>query len=195
MMTSSGGWPASKVGGDVAHGGGGRQQDRRLAEAQALGAQPDLLDGLLAGDVDRPGGPGEAPRAAATCSSRVDLPMPGSPPIRRAEPGTSPPPITRSNSAMPVGRRSAGALSPSRGWRSILRPRPADRPLGALSAAASSTMVFHAPQASQRPLQRGWLAPQVWQTIAAPRAFARPTATSTGMEIGPSARPWMNCST
>src|SRR6476620_6738506 len=49
--------------------------------------------------------------AAAAWSSRVDLPMPGSPPTRTAEPGTRPPPSTRSNSAMPVGSRGASRVS------------------------------------------------------------------------------------
>ncbi len=39
-----------------------------------------------------------AARAASTWRSRVDLPMPGSPPSRVTEPGTSPPDRTRSNS-------------------------------------------------------------------------------------------------
>jgi hypothetical protein len=54
---------------------------------------------FLAADVDRI----RAERATlpAAWSSRVDLPMPGSPPIRIAEPGTSPPPSARSNSASP----------------------------------------------------------------------------------------------
>ena len=43
-----------------------------------------------------------------SCKSRVDLPIPGSPPIRIAEPATSPPPVTRSNSSMPVTRRRPG---------------------------------------------------------------------------------------
>ncbi len=47
----------------------------------------------------------------SACRMMVDFPMPGSPPTRSAEPGTSPPPVTRSNSAMPVGRRSGGASS------------------------------------------------------------------------------------
>ena len=34
----------------------------------------------------------------ATCNKRVDLPMPGSPPINTKEPGTMPPPKTRLNS-------------------------------------------------------------------------------------------------
>ncbi len=43
--------------------------------------------------------------AAATSSSSVDLPTPGSPLSRIAAPGTMPPPSTRSNSATPLERR------------------------------------------------------------------------------------------
>ena len=42
------------------------------------------------------------PLTATTCNSSVDLPTPGSPPTKMAEPGTTPPPHTRSNSSMPV---------------------------------------------------------------------------------------------
>ena len=43
--------------------------------------------------------------APAVCSSRVDLPMPGSPATSVTDPGTMPPPRTRSNSPNPVGSR------------------------------------------------------------------------------------------
>jgi hypothetical protein len=42
---------------------------------------------------------------AATSSSNVDFPTPGSPDSRMAAPGTRPPPSTRSNSPTPVVRR------------------------------------------------------------------------------------------
>ncbi len=103
-------------------------------------------------------------RAAAACSSSVDLPMPGSPPTRIAEAGTRPPPRTRSNSAMPVGRRGGGSAVPARSTNATRRPAP---PLAAgpgRGAIASSTMVFHSPQASQRPTHRGLTPPQLWQT-------------------------------
>src|SRR5580704_11268415 len=45
-------------------------------------------------------------RAAATCSSRVDLPIPSSPPSSVTEPTVSPPPNTRSSSLSPNERRS-----------------------------------------------------------------------------------------
>ena len=50
---------------------------------------------------------------AATSSSRVDLPMPGSPATSTTEPGTRPPPRTRSNSGTPVGRATARRASTS----------------------------------------------------------------------------------
>ena len=48
---------------------------------------------------------------AAACSSSVDLPMPGSPPSSTSDPGTTPPPSTRSNSPMPVERRVLSRIS------------------------------------------------------------------------------------
>src|SRR5580704_16655357 len=95
----------------------------------------------------------------------VDLPMPGSPPTRRAEPGTSPPPVTRSNSAMPVGRRWGGASSVLRSSRVMRRPfalRVAPDPSG--GATPSSVMVFQPPQDSHLPDHLAWVAPQDWQT-------------------------------
>src|SRR4051812_27230270 len=94
----------------------------------------------------------------------VDLPMPGSPPTNSAEPGTSPPPVTRSNSPMPVGRRWGGASSVLRSSRVILRPftrRDAPDPSG--GATPSSVMVFQPPQASHLPDHLAVDAPQDWQ--------------------------------
>ena len=50
---------------------------------------------------------------AIACSSRVDLPMPGSPPTSTTAPSTSPPPSTRSNSPMPVETRASSLLRTS----------------------------------------------------------------------------------
>src|ERR1700712_4525379 len=91
--------------------------------------------------------------------------MPGSPPISTTEAGTSPPPSTRSSSARPVLARGGGSAWPSRPAKVI---RPA-RTLPVLVATArgsptSSMMVFHSPQASQRPLHFECTAPQDWQT-------------------------------
>ena len=41
----------------------------------------------------------------ATCKITVDLPIPGSPPIKTTEPFTIPPPNTWSNSLIPVAKR------------------------------------------------------------------------------------------
>ena len=68
-----------------------------------------------------------AQRAPSICSSSVDLPMPGSPPISTTEPWTSPPPSTRSSSRC---RSACAARSPrtpatvaaARLW--FLRPGP-----------------------------------------------------------------------
>src|SRR5580693_1414587 len=93
--------------------------------------------------------------------------MPGSPPTRTAEPGTRPPPSTRSSSAMPVLARGGGAASPAKPTKATAFPARLLGPgrLGpACGVAASSTMVFHSPQASQRPAHFGARAPQPWQT-------------------------------
>ena len=64
--------------------------------------------------------------ASSACSSSVDLPMPGSPPISTTPPATMPPPSTRSSSSSPVGWRSTSLASISdsvvTGWLAI-RPR------------------------------------------------------------------------
>ena len=57
--------------------------------------------------------PERALKLLATCISSVDLPMPGSPPIRTNDPATTPPPSTRSNSEMPLEVRVAPAADRS----------------------------------------------------------------------------------
>src|SRR5213082_2407214 len=101
-------------------------------------------------------------RRAAHCSRRVDLPMPGSPPTSTTDPGTMPPPRTKSNSRRPVCHRSNPAAPTADrrtggvpdGTARFLSARPPVRPTG------SSTSVFHAPHASQRPPHFGCSAPQ-----------------------------------
>src|SRR5690349_12047264 len=89
----------------------------------------------------------------------VDLPMPGSPPTRVTEPGTMPPPSTKSNSASPVFHRvvAADSISDSRTGEAPDELRPSGR--RAARPPASSISEFHAPQASQRPPHFGWSAP------------------------------------
>ena len=92
--------------------------------------------------------------------------MPGSPPISTPEPGTKPPPATRSSSPMPVMMRGGAGLSPRRPTSRVARPLGRLAPLAPESGAAacSSTMVFHAPQPSQRPDHFEEVEPQLWQT-------------------------------
>src|SRR6266700_2290996 len=100
---------------------------------------------------------------AAHCSSSVDFPIPGSPPTKTTDPGTIPPPKTKSNSRRPVCHRSTPCPAPRADRRTggradgagVFRSaRPPVRPT------ASSTSVFHAPHASQRPPHLGCSAPQ-----------------------------------
>jgi hypothetical protein len=96
------------------------------------------------------------------------LPIPGSPPTSRADPVTKPPPVTLSNSAMPVSTRGAPAVSPFSVESATTRPLRGARDAGPAATPpdtpASSTSVFHSPHSSQRPCQRVETAPQFWQT-------------------------------
>src|SRR5947207_7312100 len=105
-------------------------------------------------------------RRAAHCSSSVDFPMPGSPPTSTTDPGTMPPPSTKSNSRRPVCHRSTPGPPPRADRRTggradassdRLTARPPDRHS---VPTASSTRVFHAPHASHRPAHFGCSAPQ-----------------------------------
>ena len=93
---------------------------------------------------------------------RLDLPTPGSPPSSTSEPGTSPPPSTRSSSAMPVeavGRRQLDGREVDRP-RGRRPPRAARRPAHRRVGARSSTSVDQASQPGHWPSQRGSLRPQ-----------------------------------
>ena len=120
--------------------------------------------------------------AASAWSSRVDLPMPGSPPISTPEPGTKPPPATRSSSAIPVTMRGGAGVSPRRPTSRVARPLGRLAPLEPDSGAAacSSTMEFHAPQLSQRPDHLEEAEPQLWQTNW--ESLAMPLCTGTFTE-------------
>src|SRR5437773_1813913 len=109
-------------------------------------------------------------RCAAHCTSHVDFPMPGSPPTSTTDPGTIPPPSTKSSSRSPVGHRSTPG-APSSDSRTGGRSREAvrllsDRPTVRLRG--SSASVFHAPHASQRPPHFGCSAPQSVQRNTEP---------------------------
>src|SRR6185437_4538261 len=101
------------------------------------------------------------------CVSKVDLPMPGSPPTNSTEPRTKPPPVTRSSSVMPEGRRGASLLLPVRLSSANVRPLRRERTETGIEVApvvSSSLSVFHSPQESHFPCQRLYAAPQFWQT-------------------------------
>src|SRR4051812_5224993 len=105
--------------------------------------------------------PPSAQRLAA-CSSKVDFPIPGSPPSRMAEPSTRPPPSTRSSSPMVVDKRAGEETWVLSEASSSPRLLPGFNPLGVV-VTASSTSVFHSPQASHLPAHLGEVAPQDWQ--------------------------------
>ena len=107
--------------------GRGGELDRRVAKARA--ARPAAAP---ARPLPRPRCRRRARRPAASLAqawiSSVDLPMPGSPPSRMTDPGTKPPPVTRSSSATPLGgARRLGARRRPEAWNSISRPLPALR--------------------------------------------------------------------
>ena len=150
MTTSSGASVPLERGDDVAHAGRGGELHRRVRDAEALGAQAHLVDRLLAGDVGaRPLPVRRARRppaaAASTCRCR-DRRRPAAPSRRRAR------------------RRRRGRTRRCRSQRggpaSAGEPDEVEVPAfaaarqaatGRTGAGASSTMVFQAPQVSQRP--------------------------------------------
>src|SRR5207245_10793967 len=108
---------------------------------------------------------------APPCSTRFDLPMPGSPPTNTTDPGTIPPPKTKSNSRRPVCHRRTPAPSPRADRRTGGLPDGTTCFLSArlpVRPTASSTSVFHAPHASQRPPHLGCSAPQSVQRNTEP---------------------------
>src|SRR5262245_30977154 len=95
--------------------------------------------------------------------------MPGSPPRSTNDPGTMPPPRTRSNSSMPVEIRACCSISISEYKRAVLAPPPAaayrcpaDAP--ETSMGRSSTNEFQAPQSLHCPDHLADCAPHSWQT-------------------------------
>ncbi len=115
-----------------------------------------------------------APIAATACSSRVDLPMPGSPPTSTTAPGTSPPPSTRSSSPMPVDTRASSvrvtSLSTVTFGGSTLPAQPERRaaagapPFPAAGSTTNSDSVFHSPHSAHWPCHLEWSAPHWVQT-------------------------------
>src|SRR5882762_2368797 len=100
-------------------------------------------------------------RRAATCISSVDFPIPGSPPTRVTEPGTMPPPRTKSNSSRPVFQRCMLSDGMLESWTGLGPGEPFPRSIfPTFRPTASSTNVFHAPHASHLPAHFGCSAPQ-----------------------------------
>ena len=99
----------------------------------------------------------------AVSSSSVDLPMPGSPAISTTEPGTMPPPSTRSNSPKPVDSRDvvdvsiwvmgvAALTMDAAACVREVRPGAAVRDDDAVGRASwNSSTVPHCPHCGQRP--------------------------------------------
>src|SRR5713226_6200799 len=107
----------------------------------------------------------EAWRAAAACNISVDLPIPGSPPIRVTEPGTRPPPNTRSSSAEPVVTRdcSTMASAASDDEASVRGTLMDTGGFRVVVGCSSATRVFHSPQPVHCPCHFGEETPQFWQ--------------------------------
>ena len=112
----------------------------------------DLPGRLFTGRHTTPCSPDSASRGKA-CNNNVVFPIPGSPPINMTEPGTTPPPRTRSKLAHSVlclgsPRFDIGDGGGDRPWPPS-RGLPC-RPFGA-GASRSSLKLFHPPQSGQRP--------------------------------------------
>jgi len=81
--------------------------------------------------------------ARAASNSNVDFPIPGSPPISTSEPRTTPPPSTRSSSAMPVGSRSPASRTTSlSGCGRLDEGAPGRRPRAGASARSSTSCTY-----------------------------------------------------
>jgi hypothetical protein len=104
-------------------------------------------------------GPAASAARLATCISSVDLPTPGSPPIRTSEPRTIPPPSTRLNSGSGSSSRSKSAASISLRRSARAGPLAAGavrtaRP-PAWPASRLSSRVFQPPHSAHRPIHFG----------------------------------------
>src|SRR6185295_3906881 len=88
--------------------------------------------------------------------------------MRTIEPGTMPPPSTRSNSPMPEGMRGvseASTRSYGLGFAPVSVKAEGARPLAAAvgTSCRSSTKLFHSPQSGQRPSHLLLSKPHAWQ--------------------------------
>ena len=133
----------------------GQQVERRRADAEPVAPHLDLVFGLLPRAVEH-----RAVRAARSArppaAASVDLPMPGSPPSSTSDPGTIPPPSTRSNSPRPVLSRSTATASTSAYGRAAPPPSAGRTSRRSSRATRSSTNAVPraALGASSQPLRR-----------------------------------------
>ena len=115
---------------------------------------------------------------------RVDLPIPGEPPSSTSEPGTRPPPRTRSSSPIPVDIRLTAvpptSLSGRGAWRS---PRSGSRPARAPAPARDPA------RACGTPPLRGCSRPRSRGTVRATWPTAGRTESRRERSCGPSAQP------
>ena len=91
--------------------------------------------------------------ASIACNRIVDLPTPGSPPSNVTDPGTRPPPSTRSNSAIPVENRFdvLTSTAPSGIGRATESGMSTAACAASRRSAATCTTLPHSPQSPQRP--------------------------------------------
>src|SRR4030095_17133182 len=119
-----------------------------------------------------------------------------SPPRRISDPGTTPPPSTRSNSPMPVDSRTLCDISTSAYSLAVDDVENCEKRLvGGVPAgdsARSSTSEFHAPHSVQRPIHLGACAPHSWQTKTTLGDFTRqlPIVYRSNSQLPTHAGPW-----
>lgn len=98
------------------------------------------------------------------CSTRVDFPIPGSPPSKTSDPGTRPPPNTRFNSSSCISMRGSSPPVISLRMTGLLltgsSPDTGRVPVAGLRT-TSSTYVFHSPQEGHLPIHLGESCPQL----------------------------------
>ena len=137
----------------------GGQPQQRVQGPEALGPEPDLLGRLLAREVQDLAArrPPPRPRPGA---ARWTCRCPGSPPSSVTDPGTRPPPSTRSSSATPVGRGLNSVGSTSLIWMGGDEGGRIEIAAAAPTGPSSSSMsVPHASHPLHRPVHLGSVAP------------------------------------
>ena len=150
---------------DVSHRGGGDELHRRVREAQPLGAQADLVDGFLARDVGA--GRilfGERGRHLQQQGRLADAGIAADQQRRSDDEAAAADTIELGDAALVARwlRRRAGEAGELQVPAFSAARQAATGRTGA--GAASSVMVFHSPQLSQRPLHFDVTEPQLWQT-------------------------------